>query len=198
MPATARDETRKIHDAIAEGDQVTEPARESRDDLRNRLSGDSTPLEDRQNRGPGEDLRPPRERLADEGRAPRTRAQIQAAMDPQEWACRSAEHSWAQLVPGAVRVPEGMRVFAAAGGNVVIEWDCLHDCGRYREELCTRDLAIIERKYGTRPGYKHVVIHRDETMTKAAMREGVYDSNRKLLRQAVRDAKAAAKAGAQS
>jgi hypothetical protein len=187
MPATARDETRKIHDAIAEGDQpkVAEPAREARDDLRNRLSE------------AGEDLRPPRERLADEGRAPRTRAQIQAAMDPQEWACRSAEHSWAQLVPGAVKVPEGMRVFAAAGGNVVIEWDCLHDCGRYREELCTRNLEIVERKYGTRPGYKHVVIHRDETMTKAAMREGVYSSNRKLLRQAVRDAKAAAKAEVQ-
>lgn len=142
----------------------------------------------------GEDLTPPRERAAREGTAPRTRAQIAAEMDPQEWACRSTEHSWAQLGPSAIEIPAGMQVRAAAGGNVLVEWDCLHDCGRYREELCTRNLEIIERRYGTRRGYRHVVIHRDEAMTKAEMREGTYASNKKLLRQAVRDAKAAAKA----
>lgn len=171
---------------------------ETRENLRERLTGADTPLEDRQDRGPGEDLTPPAERAAREGQGPRTQAQIFAEMDPQEWTCRSTEHSWAQLGPGAIEIPPGMRVFAAAGGNVMVEWDCLHDCGRFREELCTRNLEIIERRYGTRPGRRHTVIHRDESMTKAEMRQAVYGSNKKLISQAVRisaeGAKAAAKA----
>lgn len=162
------------------------PAREARQAVRERLEA------------AGEDLRPPRERAAGEGRGPRTRAQIQSDMDPQEWACRSQEHSWPQLLPGATVLPEGMRVSAAGQGNIRFEADCLHGCGRFRVELVSRGLAIISRDYGTRPGYRHVVIHRDETMTKAAMREGTYGSNRKLIQGAVREAKAAAKAGAQS
>ena len=172
--------------------------RESRDDLRARLSGADTPLEDRQNRGRGEDLRPPAVRAADEGLAPRTRAQIFSVMDPQEWACRSQEHSWAQLAPGATELPRGMRFSAAGAGQVLQEDDCLHGCGRFRESLYDRNFALVWRRYGTRPGHRHTVVHRDELMTKAEMREDTLGSNKKLIGQAVRAAKAEAKAAAQS
>jgi hypothetical protein len=146
----------------------------------------------------GEDLTPPRERAAREALAPRTPAQIQADMDPQEWACRSQEHSWAQLLPGATEIPDGMRVTAAGRGQVRFEMDCLHGCGRFREELTDGRFTIISRRYGTRPGHRHVVVHRDETMSKAQMREGTYGSNKKLLQQAVREARAAAREAARA
>jgi|ERR1051325_8579672 len=174
------------------------PPRGSREDLRHRLSGADTPLEDRQNRGPGEDLRPPAERAADEGRAPRTKAQIFSQMDPQEWACRSQEHSWPQLLPGADELPRGMRFSAAGGGAIRQEDDCLHDCGRYRETVYDRHFAVVSRTYGTRPGKRHTVIHRDEAMTKAEMREDVLSTSRKLIRQVVKETTAAAKAAAKA
>jgi len=164
---------------------------EARADLRHRLSIPPPGVN-----APGEDLTPPAERAARDGLAPRTRAQILAEMDPQEWACRSQEHSWPQLVPGAARLPRGMRVSPAGSGNVLFTEDCLHDCGRYRETLTERGFIVVWRRYGTRPGRRHTVVHRDESMTKTEMREDVYTSNKKLLAQAVRDATAAAKAAA--
>lgn len=141
----------------------------------------------------GEDLTPPRERAAEEGRGPRTRAQVFAEMDPQEWACRSQDHRWPLLLPGATRIPEGMRVSAAGQGNVLFEADCLNGCGRYREELTERGFALVWRRYGTRKGHRHTVIHRDEALTKAEMRGEVYGSNRALIREAVRASRQAAR-----
>jgi hypothetical protein len=204
----------RFSEAAASAKAVTEPggpatsADEDRAALRARLSippGETA--EERAARGPGEDLRPPRVRAADEGLAPRTQAQIAAVMDPQEWACRSQEHSWPQLVPGADEIPAGMRVSAAGQGNVLFEEDCLHDCGRFRETLTQQGFIVIWRRYGTRPGYRHTVVHRDETMTKGAMREYTLGSNSKLITRAVkadtaarkareREARAAAKAAA--
>lgn len=172
--------------------------REAREDLRDRLSVPPQHTDGTRVNAPGEDLRPPRERLADEGRAPRTRAQIYNEMDPQEWACRSQEHQWAQLAPGADKLPNGMRVSAAGRGQLLFEWDCLHGCGRYREELTDRNFGIVWRRYGTRRGKRHTVVHRDESMTKAEMREDTYAGNKKLITQAVREAKAAARAAAKS
>ena len=166
--------------------------KESREDLRDRLSVPPRHADGTRVNSPGEDLRPPRERAADEGRGPRTQAQIQSDMDPQEWACRSQEHSWPQLLPGASKLPEGMRVSPAGRGDVLFTEDCLHDCGRYRETLTERGFVLVWRRYGTRKGYRHTVIHRDETLTKAAMREGTLGSNKKLIGQAVRDARKAA------
>lgn len=134
----------------------------------------------------GEDLTPPAERAARTLQAPRTRAQIASEMDPQEWACRSQEHSWPQLLPNATRLPAGMRLSAAGRGNVLFEEDCLHDCGRFRETLTERGFSVVWRRYGTRPGYRHVVVHRDEAMTKAEMRQETYGSNARLIREAVR------------
>jgi len=179
---------------------ATTPARETREDLHDRLAvppkhADGTPVN-----APGEDLRPPRVRAADEGRAPRTQAQIYAAMDPQEWACRSQEHHWSQLVPGMTELPRGMRFSAAGAGQVRQEDDCLHNCGRYRETIYDRNFAVVSRTYGTRPGYRHTVIHRDEAMTKGQMRGDTLGSNKKLIKAAVRattaEARAAAKAAA--
>ena len=172
---------------------TTKTLQEDRSDLRHRLTGADTPLEDRINRGPGEDLTPPRERAALEGTGPRTRAQIFAEMDPQEWACRSQEHSWPQLVPGADKLPPGMHVSAAGQGNVLFEEDCLHGCGRFRETLTQRGFVIIWRRYGTRPGHRHVTVHRNESMTKAEMREDTFSSSRKLIQAAVRESKAVAR-----
>jgi hypothetical protein len=165
--------------------------REDREDLRHRLSIPPPGVN-----APGEDLTPPAERAARDGRAPRTRAQIYNEMDPQEWACRASEHYWPQLVPGATELPPGMRVSAAGAGNVLFEADCLHGCGRYREELTERGFIVISRRYGTRPGHRHTVVHRDESMTKTEMREDVYGANKKLLEKAVKAATAAARQAA--
>jgi hypothetical protein len=145
---------------------------------------------------PGEDMRPPRVRAADRGLAPRTPAQIAAVMDPQEWACRSQEHSWAQMLPGADKIQRGMRFSAAGGGNVLQVDDCLHDCGRYRETLLQNGFMIVSRTYGTRPGYRHTIVHRDEAMTKGEMRRGTLSGNSKLIKKAVREDTAARKAAA--
>jgi hypothetical protein len=134
---------------------------------------------------PGEDLRPPAVRAADENLAPRTPEQIASVMDPQEWACRSQEHSWPQLVPGADEIPKGMRISAAGRGNVLFEEDCLHYCGRYRETLTQQGWVVVWRRYGTRPGYRHTVVHRDEAMTKSSMREHTLSSNEELITKAV-------------
>jgi hypothetical protein len=137
----------------------------------------------------GEDLTPPRERAAKERRGPRTQAQIAAEMDPQEWACRSQEHSWPQLVPNADRLPEGMRVSAAGRGQLLFTDDCLHDCGRYRETLTDRHFRPIWRRYFTRPGKRHTVIHQDEAMTKSEMRQGTLLTNRELITEAAKPRK---------
>ena len=170
------------------------PAREAREDLRDRLSVPPKHADGTRVNAPGEDLRPPRERAADEDRAPRTLDQIAAEMDPQEWACVSQQHWWPQLVPYATELPRGMHVSAAGGGDVLFTEDCLHDCGRFRETLTQRGFIVIWRRYGTRPGKRHVVIHRDESMTKAQMREHTMGSNKKVIAAAVREARAAAKA----
>ena len=77
---------------------------------------------------------------------------------------------------------------------MLFEEDCLHGCGRYRETLTSRGFIVVDRRYGTRPGRRHTVIHRDEGMTKTEMREDVYAANKKMLARAVKDANAAAKA----
>lgn len=166
------------------GDQ--DRLRETRADVRRRLTGDGQTREERARRGPGEDLTPPAERAAREGRGPRTKAQIFGEMDPQEWACRSQEHHWPQLLPGATEIPRGMRVSAAGRGNVLFEEDCLHDCGRYRETLTERGFAVVWRRYGTRKGRRHTVIHQDETLTKAEMRESTLSASKDLIRAAIR------------
>jgi hypothetical protein len=172
--------------------------RETREDLHDRLAVPPRRPDGSRATAPGEDLTPPRERAAREGRAPRTRAQIAAEMDPQEWACRSQEHSWPQLVPGADELPRGMRVSAAGRGQVLFESDCLHGCGRFREELTDRNFGIVWRRYGTRKGHRHTVVHQDETMTKAEMREGTYGASKALIRDAVRESRNAARAAARS
>ena len=180
MAASKTAPTAKFRDVAQQARQVIEdPA-----DVRGRLEA------------AGEDMRSPAVRLADEGRAPRTPAQIQSEMDEQEWACRSQEHSWPQLRPGATRLPQGMRVSPAGSGNVLFEADCLHGCGRFREELTDRGLVVIDRRYGTRKGHRHVVVHRNETMTKAQMRGATYGSLKTLIRQAVKDAREEARAAA--
>ena len=172
-----------VQAARAAGDDRARPG-ETRADVRERLEA------------AGEDLTPPAERAAREELAPRTRKQIMAEMDPQEWACRSQEHSWPQLAPGAVRIPRGMRVSPAGSGNVLFEEDCLHDCGRYRLTVTERGFIVVWRRYFTRPGRRHTVVHRDESMTKTEMREDVYAANAKLLAQAVRESAAAARQAA--
>lgn len=187
----------RFRDSVAAARENTpgEPEQD-RAALRERLTGADTPLENRRARGPGEDLTPPAEREAAEGLAPRTQAQIASEMDPQEWACRSQEHSWPQLVPGATEVPRGMRFSAAGSGNVRQTDDCLHDCGRYRETVLANGFVVVSRTYGTRPGYRHTVVHRDESMTKAGMREHTLGSNAKLIRRAVKEATAETRAAA--
>lgn len=173
--------------------------KESREELHDRLTvPPHRPGQQERVNAPGEDLRPPAVRAADEGLGPRTREQIFAVMDAQEWACRSQDHRWAQLVPGAKELPEGMRVSAAGAGNVMFEWDCLNGCGRYRKELCQNGYIVVSRTYGTRPGHRHTVIHRDETMTKTTMREGVYAGSSKMLDKAVRADTAARRAEARA
>jgi hypothetical protein len=177
------------------------PLKETREDLRNRLTGADTPLADRASRGPGEDLTPPRERAAREGRAPRTAAQIMAEMDPEEQACRGQEHTWPTLKPNAPELPRGMSVSAAGGGCVLIREDCLNDCGRYRETL-TGPRGFYDsggdRRYATRRGRRHTVIHRDEAVPKSVLRKGTFDTNAALFREAAKASSEAMKAEAKA
>jgi hypothetical protein len=173
---------------------ATKPARETREELHDRLTVPPRHADGTRVNAPGEDLRPPRVRAAGEGLAPRTREQILAVMDAQEWACRSQEHSWPQLLAGATEPPAGMRFSAAGAGNVLQADDCLHDCGRYRETLLQNGYMIVSRTYGTRPGRRHTVVHRDEAMTKGEMRQSTLSANAKLIKAAVKADTAARKA----